>query len=244
MSKHKSNVNPGQYKVAGRERQGEDVIHDRNKALLAQSRAAAPAKGGPDPFPFGVEANRKSCELSGCSREEMIRRHIREFWPSGRFEAGVSRVDGIGYHRRDGTIVTVDATRREVSYGGRGYEIIVFRDAGERLACEAAQEESAALRSVTELANAAAHEINNPLATLLGSLDFLAHRFSAGSSEAGWARRAKEAGERICDVVAKMQQITRLERVRPAPGISMLDLKKSGEADPPPPSKPEAPPFA
>lgn len=31
--------------------------------LLAESRAAAPAKGGPDPFPFGVEANRKSLEL-------------------------------------------------------------------------------------------------------------------------------------------------------------------------------------
>ena len=31
--------------------------------LLAESRAAAPAKGGPDPFPFGVEANRKSLAL-------------------------------------------------------------------------------------------------------------------------------------------------------------------------------------
>ena len=31
--------------------------------LLAQSKAAAPAEGGPDPFPFGVEANRKSLEL-------------------------------------------------------------------------------------------------------------------------------------------------------------------------------------
>lgn len=39
MSKHKSNVNPGQYKVAGRERQGEDVIHDRQKAMLTQNQA-------------------------------------------------------------------------------------------------------------------------------------------------------------------------------------------------------------
>jgi hypothetical protein len=39
MSKHKSNVHPGQYKVAGRERQGEDVVHDRNKARLTQSQA-------------------------------------------------------------------------------------------------------------------------------------------------------------------------------------------------------------
>jgi 4,5-dihydroxyphthalate decarboxylase len=31
--------------------------------VLAEGKKAAPAKGGPDPFPFGVEANRKSLEL-------------------------------------------------------------------------------------------------------------------------------------------------------------------------------------
>ena len=30
MSKN-NNVNPGQYKVAGRERQGEDIVHTREK---------------------------------------------------------------------------------------------------------------------------------------------------------------------------------------------------------------------
>jgi Family of unknown function (DUF6496) len=39
MSKTKSNVHPAHYKVAGRERQGEEVLHTMNKALLAQSRA-------------------------------------------------------------------------------------------------------------------------------------------------------------------------------------------------------------
>lgn len=36
MSK-KSNVNPGQFKVAGRERQGEDIKFSREKAALKQS---------------------------------------------------------------------------------------------------------------------------------------------------------------------------------------------------------------
>ena len=45
MSKHKSNVNPGHYKVAGRERQGEDVLHDLNKAMLAESRANLQEQG-------------------------------------------------------------------------------------------------------------------------------------------------------------------------------------------------------
>ena len=39
MSKAKGNVAPGHYKLAGRERQGEDVIHGLYKAQLAQNRA-------------------------------------------------------------------------------------------------------------------------------------------------------------------------------------------------------------
>ncbi len=39
MSKN-NNVNPGQYKVAGRERQGEDVVPQIEKAKLAKARDA------------------------------------------------------------------------------------------------------------------------------------------------------------------------------------------------------------
>lgn len=37
MSKN-NNVNPGQYKVAGRERPGEDVVTAEHKARLTQAR--------------------------------------------------------------------------------------------------------------------------------------------------------------------------------------------------------------
>jgi hypothetical protein len=42
MSK-KNNVNPDHYKTAGRERQGEDIVHDSYKRWYAQSRSAADA---------------------------------------------------------------------------------------------------------------------------------------------------------------------------------------------------------
>ena len=52
----KNNVNPGQYKVAGRERQGEDVVHERQKRSMALDRArvasakkARPASARPTP---------------------------------------------------------------------------------------------------------------------------------------------------------------------------------------------------
>jgi len=36
----KINVNPGQYKVAGRQRQGEDIVQDAQKAILTRTEAA------------------------------------------------------------------------------------------------------------------------------------------------------------------------------------------------------------
>ena len=57
MSKH--NVNPDHYKVAGRARQGEDILQARNKQKLAQSvvrerfamRQSVPAGTDPSAFP-------------------------------------------------------------------------------------------------------------------------------------------------------------------------------------------------
>ena len=43
MSKN-INVNPGQYKVKGRERQGEDVLVEKNKMNVAKTRAKGPEK--------------------------------------------------------------------------------------------------------------------------------------------------------------------------------------------------------
>jgi hypothetical protein len=60
----KNNVNPGQYKVAGRERQGEDIVHERQKQVMGQDRArvasakkkARPGSAKPGPADEGGEA--------------------------------------------------------------------------------------------------------------------------------------------------------------------------------------------
>ncbi len=41
----KNNVNPGQYKVAGRERQGENLVQEKDKQELAKTHE----KGQPKP---------------------------------------------------------------------------------------------------------------------------------------------------------------------------------------------------
>jgi hypothetical protein len=65
MSKTKSNVHPAHYKVAGRERQGEDVVHDREKSRKA--RLAKPARAG------GGSARRTSAKSSRAASAALKR---------------------------------------------------------------------------------------------------------------------------------------------------------------------------
>jgi PAS domain S-box-containing protein len=137
--------------------------------------------------------------------------------------------------RKDGTRVQVSVTvspLRSASGTIIGASAI-GRDVTEKRRAEAALREAAMLRSVASLAVAAAHEINNPLTVVSGELQLLAR-------EAGARWRARiasmlEALERIREVVARMNQITRLEPAERQQHLpEMLDLgKSSGRAEAP-----------
>jgi DNA-binding response OmpR family regulator len=88
-----------------------------------------------------------------------------------------------------------------------------------------AETESASLRAVTQLANAAAHEINNPLSVITGQLHFL------GKDPAVPAARVaqiEEAAMRIREIVLQMLHLTRVELVKQHRDLpEMMDLQQS-----------------
>jgi PAS domain S-box-containing protein len=190
-----------------------------------------------------LDCNRADCEISGRAREELIGRDAREFWPDepearARREAsmaearatGISRLLGIPYRTASGQTLLVDSTRRIVEYLGRRYEIVIYRDAGERLKAEAAMREAAEFRSVNLLAQAAAHEINNPLAVIVGYLQLLGDRARPGSQEARWLGMSIEASARIKEAVARLRRIVRVESTQPTGSTPpILDTEKSSQ---------------
>jgi PAS domain S-box-containing protein len=196
----------------------------------------------PDTFKI-IDVNRRECELSGYRPQEMIGRDVRQFWPTepelrARQEAsaaearaqGYARAFGMPYRTRSGRIVSVDSTRRIVAHRGRRYEIIVFREAAEREAVEASRREAGELRAVTLLAGAAAHEINNPLAVVMGSLDLLSRRLPDDGQEARWVEQALDGVRRIRDIVARMTRITKIESTPAGANLPpILDLERSSD---------------
>jgi PAS domain S-box-containing protein len=86
-----------------------------------------------------------------------------------------------------------------------------------------------ALRNVALLANAAAHEINNPLTVLAGDLELLRRETDGVPAVERRIARMRGALERIRAIVAGMGRITRLEIAeRSSQAVpEMLDIQKS-----------------
>jgi PAS domain S-box-containing protein len=196
-----------------------------------------------------LDVNRADCEISGYTREELIGRDARDFWPSepqlrARREATIAAAQATGYARgysepyltRAGTLIHVDSSRRIVQHRGKRYEIIIYRDAAPREAAEAVAREVEELRTVTLVASGAAHEINNPLAVIVGSLGLLERKLPGEGLERKWTDQALEAARRINDIVSRMTRITRVERAETEHLPPILDIQKSSE-----PTRAEAP---
>ena len=112
----------------------------------------------------------------------------------------------------------------------RAYDIVIFRDAGPREALDAARREVPDLRAITLVANAAAHEINNPLTVIVGSVELLQRRLGAETVEAKWIDRAIESSQRIREIIARMTRITRVEASGAFPTVpAMLDIRRSSD---------------
>jgi PAS domain S-box-containing protein len=142
--------------------------------------------------------------------------------------------------RKDGTRIQVSVAISPLrsSSGAIIGASAIGRDITEKKRAEAALREAATLRSVTSLAVAAAHEINNPLTVVSGELQLLSRE--AGARWSGRVASMLEALERIREVVLRMNRITRLEpaeRQRHLP--EMLDLEKSSGRDEPPADDPD-----
>jgi len=106
----------------------------------------------------------------------------------------------------------------------------IARDIEHRKEIEAARRERDVLRSVAGLAAAAGHEINNPLAVVMGQAQLLARQANGGER-----RRIDEMLEavwRIRGIVDRMKHINKIVLLDGSENLPvMLDLMKSS---PPP----------
>lgn len=142
--------------------------------------------------------------------------------------------------RADGSEFPIElAVTRVVTPAGQLFTAYV-RDLSEHKRSEAVRETETALRSVSALAAAAAHEINNPLSVVLAQTNILAREVGVPGRRRIDAIRAATA--RIAQIVTDMGHIVRLEQVPSRPHLpDMLDLRRSTSDATPDPTKSRMP---
>ena len=129
---------------------------------------------------------------------------------------------------RDGRRIDVSVTVSPIRDANRKIVGVssIARDITHHKQIEATLRERDALRYVASLAAAAAHEINNPLAVVVGQAQLLADEVDAARHRR--IEEILEATRRIQGIVDQLKHIHKLELIDAAqPVPEMLDLKKS-----------------
>jgi PAS domain S-box-containing protein len=157
---------------------------------------------------------------------------------------------GIGYleqtrrevKRKGGELVPVNMTASIIYERGREVATVgIFSDLRDRIRIEerllAAQEklqitEKQAL--VAELAGAAAHELNQPLTSILGYAQLIQRQSPDGAHHLRAVGIIRSEAERMADIVKKIGQITKYETMPYVGGASIIDLDRSTAGEPEP----------
>lgn len=87
------------------------------------------------------------------------------------------------------------------------------------------------LKALLQMAGATAHEMNQPLMALLGNIELLQHGQTTPEKKATHVKRISEAGDKLAEIVRKIQTLRR-DEVRAYPGgLTIVDLHQ-GDDDP------------
>jgi len=231
------------WQRAEAERQRAEAERHRGEALAAEARY----HGLVEHIPVGIFRTTPSGEMFDANpallemlkykdREALLAVSANALWvnPDDR-ERGRRLLDAEGVARdfqvelrtnEGGTVWVRMNVRAIVDNVGECWEGTIEDITDQRRADEA-EGRAETLRAVAQLANAAAHEINNPLAVIVGRLELL--RRDLTPELQAKLNPIVESSRQIAKIITHLGRITRLQTLDDMPASPMLDLRRSSE---------------
>lgn len=210
------------------------ISADMNGRVLLFNRAAERCYGYDAKAVIG-RMNVRSLYPRGQAGQIMRLIHAKEHGGPGRLER--YRTDVLA---SDGSRVPVLLSAALILDHGRPVGSVgIFNDLRERLRIEAeltaAQDELQAREKqalIAELAGTAAHELNQPLTSVLGYAQLIRRRVGEDSPLVRAADAIVQEAERMAEIVRKIGMITRYETKTYVGTAKIIDLDRSIEDDP------------
>lgn len=193
--------------------------------------------------------------ICGIPRDEVVhRRNVESIYPPGVAREIMRKIRSAGYgppgrlesYRTEiltatGERVPIMLSAGLVYEGGREAATVgIFSDLRERLRIEErlaqAQQRLASSEKqmlVAELAGAAAHELNQPLTSIMGYAELLIRRVERDSPAAHAAEIMIREAERMAEIVRKIGKITHYETKAYVGGTNIIDIERSAASGPP-----------
>ena len=195
-------------------------------------------------------ANPAAERIYGLTVAELLTRDVRTLYPEGvakdvmrLINAGAGRVVGLRTEvlDREGGRVPVSLSAAMLYEGDCPVGSVgIFTDLREKMRMEQrlaqAQEQILSQERqaiVAELAGAAAHELNQPLTSVMGYAELLKRRLEPHSSAYAAAEVIFNEAERMAEIVRKIGKITRYETKSYVGRARILDLDRSAPASTP-----------
>ena len=195
--------------------------------------------------------NPAAVHILGWSEEEALGMHVKNLYPEGgaRRIMGLMLADQYGGAGRidsmrevvinvDGELIPVEISAALICEEGRQIATVgVFTDLRQQMTLEERlQEAMEALEKtqrqavVAEVAGAAAHELNQPLTSLLGYVEYLRRKIDDEELQRIIATVCDDAS-RVAEVVRKIGRITRYRTRDYAGGEQIVDLEEASRVE-------------
>jgi len=167
-----------------------------------------------------IHVNAALLELLGCERSELIGvdpvdafvhpMHRAEVLEHRDLHPDLPDLREHRWLRRDGETLIIEVVGVTVTFEGKPARIVMCRDVTERKKMEAKLLVTERMASLGTLAAGIAHEINNPLSSVIANLQLIAEELGSRSARTG--RATSELDEMLADATACAERIRRIVR--------------------------------
>jgi PAS domain S-box-containing protein len=175
-----------------------------------------------DPDGRYVEVNPRACELTGYSRDELLRLSSADTYPPDQRADAAARLRDVGVGaspiferqalRKDGTVITVEVSARTLPDGRL---LATARDITERRQLETQLRQAQKMEAVGRLAGGVAHDFNNVLTAIFGYVDLLREELPPGSPADSDLAEVRKAAERAAGLTRQLLAFSRQQVLEP-----------------------------